>query len=31
LDIEPEDVNFAAGDCRSMTEFMEKYPQTAET
>lgn len=26
LDIEPEDLNYSAGDCKSMKEFMAKYP-----
>ena len=26
LDIEPEDLNYGAGECRSMNDFMEKYP-----
>ena len=30
LDIEPEDLNYAAGDCRSMKTFMEKYPPRAK-
>lgn len=25
LDIEPDDLNYGAGDCRSMEEFMKKY------
>lgn len=25
LDINPDDLNFAAGNCRSMKEFMEQY------
>lgn len=28
LDIEPDDLNYGAGDCRSMEEFMSKYPLT---
>ena len=27
MDIEPEAVNYSAGDCRSMKEFMKKYPK----
>jgi hypothetical protein len=27
LDIEPEDLNYGTGDCRSMRDFMAKYPQ----
>lgn len=26
LDIEPEDINYSVGDCRSMVEFIAKYP-----
>lgn len=26
LDIEPEDMNYSTGECRSMKAFMEKYP-----
>jgi len=26
LDIEPTDLNYSTGDCRSMKEFMAKYP-----
>ena len=26
LDINPEDLNYGAGDCRSMGDFMAKYP-----
>ena len=26
LDIEPEDLNYSSGDCRSMGEFMAKHP-----
>jgi hypothetical protein len=26
LDIQPEALNYDAGDCRSMKDFMEKYP-----
>jgi hypothetical protein len=26
LDIEPEDLNYSSGDCRSVTEFLTKYP-----
>ena len=26
LNIEPEALNYSCGDCRSMKEFMEKYP-----
>ena len=26
LDIEPDDLNYSTGDCRSMAEFMQKYP-----
>ena len=25
-DMEPEDINYATGDCNSMKSFMEKYP-----
>jgi hypothetical protein len=28
LDIEPEDINYSTGDCRSVRDFMTKYPQT---
>jgi hypothetical protein len=26
LDIEPEDINYSAGECRSMRDFIKKYP-----
>ena len=29
LNITPEDLNYSAGDCRSMKAFMEKYPPKA--
>ena len=28
LDIDPDALNYSAGDCRSMAEFMKKYPDT---
>jgi len=28
LDIEPDDLNYSVGDCRSMGDFMAKYPLT---
>ena len=30
LDLNPEDLNYATGDCQSMKEFMEKYPPKAK-
>ncbi len=30
LDIEPDDLAFADGDCRCMSDFMEKYPPTVK-
>jgi len=30
LDIEPEDLNYSTGDCRSMGEFMAKYPSNTD-
>ena len=30
LDIEPGDLRYGTGDCRSMKEFMEKYPPKAK-
>lgn len=30
LDIDPDDMNFGAGDCRSIYEFISKYPKDNE-
>lgn len=30
LDIEPDALNYGAGDCRSIKDFMEKYPIQAK-